>query len=403
MRLVVAFLLALFTSTLAAQSAPKGIWLSPAEIQTLPDSGKEWDAMKAVANGSWSTPDLSNQDSKANTQVLAGAYVAVRTNSQTLRDRVRAAVAKIPASVGGRTLALGRELPAYVIAIDLVGWRTAVEETTFKSWLKAVRTVVLDGKTLVSTHEVRPNNWGTQAGFALAVIDVYLDDAAGLARVATVHRGWLGDRGAYSNLSVPGFDYGDLDWQANKAAPVGINPKGSTISGHSVDGALPEEMRRGGGFEWPAPCENYAWTGLTPSLCTSWVLGRWGYPDVFTWSDSAQLRAMKWLHVEASCPATGNDVGTSWLANSVYKETFRVSLPTEQSREIAWLGWTHAKTWSTLPDPGREDFQAAFSFQFVEDSKTWTVNTNPTNSWRPGAGATPAAALNDWTIKNPEF
>ena len=36
--------------------------------------------------------------------------------------------------------------------------------------------------------------------------------------------------------------------------PVGINPPGATIAGHSVDGVLPDDQRRTGGFAWPPPC-----------------------------------------------------------------------------------------------------------------------------------------------------
>jgi hypothetical protein len=402
----------LFSSSLFAQSPPKGIWLTPTEIATLPTEGKAWESLKTTALGSWSTPDLSNQDSKANVQVWAGALYAVRTGHIGTRDRVRAAVAKIPSTLGGRTLALGRELPAYVMAIDLVGWESAAKETAFKDWLRKARITELDGKTLISTHEVRPNNWGTQAAFARAVIAVYLGDTIDLQRCAIVHRGWLGDRAAYSDkstsilgTSAPGFEYGDLSWQADRANPVGINPKGSLISGHSVDGVLPEEMRRSGGFEWEPPCENYVWTGMTPALCASWVLSRWGYPDVFTWSDSAQLRAIKWQYLEADCPATGNDVGTVWLVNAVYGTTFGAGSPTEMSREIWCLDWTHARPWGPVvdpdPDPVPDDFMANFSFGYLVTSKSWTVNINPANGFKPGAGGTPNAALADWLTKNP--
>ena len=70
-------------------------------------------------------------------------------------------------------------------------------------------------------------------------------------------KGWLGDRSQYS-----GFKFGDMSWQADPANPVGINRKGALIQGKSVDGVLPDDQRRSGGFVWPPPKENYVWAAL---------------------------------------------------------------------------------------------------------------------------------------------
>ena len=147
---------------------------------------------------------------------------------------------------GGRTLALGRNLPAYVISADLVSLKTAdpsFDTSAFRPWLRSLLSKTLDGKTLVSTDEDRPNNWGTHAGAARAAIAAYLGDSAEMARTAQVFRGWLGDRSAYA-----GFTYGDLSWQCDPAHPVGINATGCTKNGVDIGGSLPEEMRRGGTF-----------------------------------------------------------------------------------------------------------------------------------------------------------
>jgi hypothetical protein len=114
-----------------------------------------------------------------------------------------------------------------------------------------VRTETLDGKTLINTHEIRPNNWGTHAGASRVATDLYLGDKADLAKAAQVFKGWLGDRSAYA-----GFTYGDLAWQADPSKPVGINPKGATRNGHLIDGVLPDDQRRAGGFSWPPQQEN---------------------------------------------------------------------------------------------------------------------------------------------------
>src|SRR6185436_3561741 len=127
----------------------------------------------------------------------------------------------------------------------------------------------LDGQTLRSTHEKRPNNWGTHAGASRAAVAVYLGDQAELDRCAQVFKGWLRDRSAYA-----GFEYGDVSWQADPSHPVGINPRGATKSGHNIDGVLPDDQRRAGGFTWPPPKENYVWEALQGALLAALVLER---------------------------------------------------------------------------------------------------------------------------------
>src|SRR6185295_5158219 len=166
-----------------------------------------------------------------------------------------------------------------------------------RSWLAAVRTENLDGKTLISTHDVRPNNWGTHAGASRVAADLYLGDKADLAKAAQVFKGWLGDRTAYA-----GFTYGDTSWQADPSKPVGINPKGATKSGHNIDGVLPDDQRRAGGFTWPAPSENYVWEALQGALAQAVILDRAGYA-AFEWQDQALLRAVTWLHSQCNYPA----------------------------------------------------------------------------------------------------
>ena len=134
-------------------------------------------------------------------------------------------------------------MPAYVIAADLVSlptWQPTFNTRTFRPWLKKLLTENLDGDTLISTNNLRPENWGTHAGAARVAIDVYLGNKTDLAKAARVFHGLLGDRASYA-----GFNYGaDLSWQCNPSKPVGINPP-CTKSGENIDGALPDEMRRG--------------------------------------------------------------------------------------------------------------------------------------------------------------
>jgi hypothetical protein len=266
---------------------------------------------------------------------MAKALVYARTGEARYRNEViDACMAAIGTESGGRTLALGRELIAYVIAADLVGL-PADKDATFRTWLRQTLSETLDGRTLVSTHEDRPNNWGTHAGASRAAVAAYLGDRAELDRAARVFHGWLGDRASYS-----GFEYGELDWQSNPSAPVGINPKGATKDGHSIDGVLPDDQRRGGGFTWPPPAENYVYEALQGALAQAVIFSRAGY-DVWNWEDKALLRAFQWLHDQADFSASGDDTWQPHVVNHYYGTNFPAPTPAAPGKNVGWTDWTH--------------------------------------------------------------
>lgn len=319
----------------------KGIWLSLSQIQALPTSGSAWNAVKAAADGSLGTPNIADQDSNHDVNTLAAALVYARTSDAAYRAKAANAIlGAIGTEAGGRTLALGRNLVSYVIAADLVNLREydPAGDARFRTWLASVRREVLDGKTLVQTHEQRANNWGTHAGASRIAADAYLGDFSDLARAATVFRGWLGDRSAYS-----GFGFGDLSWQSNPSAPVGINPAGATIQGHDVDGVLPDDQRRAGSFTWPAPKENYVWGALGAAFLQATLLQRAGYQDAFSWSDGALRRAVRWLYTVDSFPPSGDDTWQPWLINRVLGTTYPAG-PASKGKAMAWTDWMFGAT-----------------------------------------------------------
>ena len=159
-RLYVLLILCFAASSLFAQStSTKSIWISPAEISALPTSGTAWNNVKSEADQPTGTPNVSNQDDPNNVRVLAKALVYAKLRDEKYRtDVINACMAAIGTEKGGRTLALGRELIAYVIAAGLVGL-PADKDQTFRAWLRTTLTEVLDGKTLQSvsyTHLTLP-------------------------------------------------------------------------------------------------------------------------------------------------------------------------------------------------------------------------------------------------------
>lgn len=322
-------------------SASAGLWISAAEVKALPMSGGAWSAVLAGAGGNC-TPDLNNQDSDCNVTILAQALAFARTDDEQYRVKVVAAIRSIVSTQsesGGRTLALGRELGAYVAAADLINLRSHDPQlhNAFTVRLRDLRAKTLDGMTLAGCHERRGNNWGTHCGASRAAIDVYTGDAADLARTAAVFAGWLGDRGAYA-----GFTWGDLDWQCNPSAPVGINSTGCQKSGHDIGGALPDDMRRGGAFKMPSPAPTgYACGGMSGAVAQAEILYRAGYL-AYEWSDRALLRAMEFLQ-RIGWQCTGDD---AWLV-AVINKRYGTSYPvdgTSPGKNMGWSQWTHAPT-----------------------------------------------------------
>lgn len=308
-----------------------GILISQAELQRLPTTGSAWSAMKARADSTahWT---LASQDSQGSAMILAAALIAARTSDTKYRDKVLAELKSGMGTVPDRTLALGRELTSGILAADLIG----SAPIGFDAWLKAIVNKTFDGKTLWTTASARPNNWGTHAFAALVAQTAYSKDVAGLDRVTKYVKGWLGDRSVYAS-----FSYGDTSWQANPLNPVGINPKGATKSAHNIDGVLPDDQRRGGSFSWPPPKVNYVWEALQGAYLAAILLDRQSR-SVWTSSDSALLRAVRWLYGVCGFPAEKDDNWLPWVVNRFYSENLPKTTPTQPGKAFGFADWLYA-------------------------------------------------------------
>jgi hypothetical protein len=336
---------ALLLQVSVAQAAGGSVLISAAQIARLPMSGTAWSSLKKFADASAGTPKIADQNSANDVHTLAQALVFARSGTTSYRSKVIATLhAVIGTESGGRTLALGRNLPGYVIAADLVHLATAdptFDRSRFRPWLRALLSKKMsDGKTLRQIHELRPNNWGTHAGAARAAIAVYLGDAAELARTATVFRGWLGDRSAYA-----GFDFGsDLSWQSDAAHPRAIDAAGGVKAFHattvSLDGALPDEMRRGASFRWPPTHTDYPWEALQGAVLQAEILNHAGYP-AWTWSGRALYRAARFLYVTAKWPAVGDDTWQPWLIDARTGATFARPATTRPGKNFGFADWLY--------------------------------------------------------------
>ncbi len=323
--------------SLSGAPAPcRGIWLCAEDVRNRPTEGTAWAALLRAARRPTGPPRLADQEDNTDLRVLAKALLYARTGDEAIRDQVVAiCMAAIGSEKGGRTLALGRNLLGYVIAADIVGLPPK-QDITFRDWLKRLLTMPLAGRTLRSTHEQRPNNWGTHAGASRLAAALYLGDRREVQRAAAVFHGWLGNRAAYQ-----GFRFGSLDWQAVPTSPVGINPAGALRDGHSINGVLPDDQRRCcQRFMWPAPKEPYVYEALQGALAQAVMLYRAGY-DVWNWEDQALLRAYRWLYDVVKFKATGDDTWQPYLINYYYCANLPVVSPSRPGKNVGFTDWTH--------------------------------------------------------------
>lgn len=359
---------------------PGGIYLSIDEIQKLPTSGPAWNNVKSVADGSLGKADISDQTSDHDINTLATALVYARTGDENYRKKAADAVmSAVGTEKGGRTLALAWNLSGYVIAADLINLPQydSAKDTQFKNWLRAVRNESLDGKTLIKTHEERPNNWGTSSGASRAAADIYLGDKVDLAKAANVFKGYLGDRSAYS-----GFKYGDLSWQCDPSKPVGINPDGCTRSGIDVGGAIPDDMRRGDSLRYPPASTDYPWTAMQGVAMQAELLSRQGY-DSYNWSNKAVKRSVEYLFQLSRKAGSGwwadsDEAWVPWLVNSRYGSNYPTTSNPKSGRVGNFTDWTHANKNNVKQD---KDTSAPSSPKSLKADTS--VEKNVVLSWGP--------------------
>lgn len=345
----------ILTATFTPQPVPRfaaGIWTSAAEISKLPAAGLAWNNLKAGADKPIGKPNLADFEDSVNVAILAKALVYARTGNETYRQAVITACMQAIGTEGAETLALGRELLAYVLAADLVKL-PANEDAKFRTWLRTMLTKNIGSQSLRSSNESRPNNWGTHCGATRAAIACYLGDATELERTARIFKGWLGDRKSYVDFA---YSPKELGWQSNPAAPVGINPVGAKIQGHSVDGVLPDDQRRAGPFTWPPVPENYVYGALQGALMQATILYRAGY-DVWNWQNQALRRAMQWLYTEANYPADGDDEWLPHIVNHFYDATFPAPLPAPPGKNAGWTDWLYGSKYALTKTDNNGDIE----------------------------------------------
>ena len=265
-------------SPIPAPRPGPGLWISPAELGGLPVEGSAWKAVLAVAEGDLGTANVADQDSTHDGNTLACALAAARTERADLRTKATNALSSaIGTEDGARWLAIGRNLGAYVIAADVLGIRSGPIYEWLGGFLtRTSRANNTDDQVLVGNWP-SGSNASAQTGFVTAALSVYTKDFARLATFWDGYRRYCGDR------TSPVRETSNSDaWQFVPSDPVGIQDKGAVKQGCRLDGAIGNDMSRGGDDVcspgWTRVPPGSAWKGGPgrARLCSRWLSGLGG-------------------------------------------------------------------------------------------------------------------------------
>lgn len=331
-----------------------GIWISSEELRTKEASGAGWDNLQAAADSLNPTASaLYNQDSKHPQYTLGAALVYAKTNNQTYRNNAKTAVLAIMDDTGstgggdGRSLGLGRNLAAYVIAADLINLAQmdSSADSAFKQFLRQVREKKnSEGRSLIECHEVRPNNWGTMCGASRIATALYLRDTADLARAVLVFQGFIGDTSKYNSFV---FQSNASKYACGPLRPINpvnckIIPPGCSTQQYDFSGAEIDDVQReldSGSGSCP-PVTHYAWGGFSALVAQAEMLYRAGY-DSYNWQDRAIYRGMQFLSTVMPSSASAPTDWMVWVVNKRYGASFPAKTPVGDGRLLDFADWTH--------------------------------------------------------------
>lgn len=333
-----------------------GVWISPDDLALLPTRSEAFRRMEERAGEPIETDDISNQDADPR-HLVEVALVASRLGDDRLRGAVRDAIGAVIGTENGRTgghksrnrpLGIGRNLPSYVVAADLIGLRRfdRPADDRFRSWIDGLRTKrIKDAEwTLLENEALDHSNWGAHQGAAITAVNLYLRDGSAVDTSAQILRGWLGDREGTQawEYDPERHDYSWMCHYPDLERYLPVNPPCSRDE-MEIGGIIPIDMQRGGGFRTPPRFTRYPRESLQGRTVQAELLSHAGY-DVWSWGDRAVLRIAErqlamaeyddgWYEPEMGC---------YWIIAARYQARLPLTSPSE-GRSIAGVEWTHRR------------------------------------------------------------
>ena len=332
-----------------AEAATNYILMSRSALMARPVSGTPWRNLKSVAGQSLGTPNMCDQNSRHHLRTLAAALVFARTGIASYgakaRGGVKAAITTQRSGCNNATLALGRQLMAYVLAADFAGL-TGTPDATFRSWLRTIRTKIIGGHSkwdsLSHTHTRSANNWGAYAGASRIAASLYLGDTADVASAARITQGFLGNRTAHKFWSI----------LAPRRSP---GPARRPITRRSMAGAAAAASWSTARWSWTSAAVGIgsgrpATTASTTSSSRSRASGmqvellfKNGYTSAWKWSNRALKRMAMFVNRSRASGGTGwNETQASRQMPWLLDRRLGMTIPRRYSgmgRSIGFTDW----------------------------------------------------------------
>lgn len=400
-------------------TAPDYMMISRADLMALPTSGSAWNTIKSKADASVS-PDLCNQDNKADVNALAAGIVYARTGDTAYRTKVISLLTKAMASqrngCGNAVLALGRQLGGYVLAADFADYRDA----SFLTWVETITNKEIGGHSrwhvLRFTAYDSSNNWGTFALTSVTIADIYLNNSADIDKDWTVFsaygvpHGWPFMRpSAYQEAwSCVATD------KAWAFLPISINTP-CFKSGINLDGAPVADASRS---IFPSYESGYIQEANQGFVVMAQVFTRAGR-NGWTVNDSQICRAARFADQSGRLQTTGVAYYIPWMANHFCGMNIQTKTPTSGGRLFGFTDWlfsgasvpvtpstpvppTSTRTPTGSPTPTKTSIPPSFT-STPSQTPTQTSTTTPTMtaSVTPSASVTPTPSLTPTVTASP--
>ncbi len=321
----------------ASAAAPDYLIISRDSLMALPANGTAWNSLKSKADASVS-PDLCNQDNKADVNALAAGIVYARTGNTAYRTKVinliNAMMATQKDGCGNAVLAMGRQLGGYVMAADFAGYR----DPSFTNWLNGIIDHNIGGHSrwfnLRFTAYDSASNWGLHALASTTTADIYLNRTADIEKDWQVFSGYGIPHGwPFNKASSYNEQWSCVATDATGKLPVAINPP-CTKSGINLDGAPVEDSSR----EAFGSYSTYIHEGLQGYTVMAQLFNRTGR-NGWTVNDSQVCRVAKFSDRAGRLNDNSVSYFVAFMANNFCSLNLPTKTPTSGGRMFGFSDW----------------------------------------------------------------